>query len=275
MRTVQAVVVPMAAAWLGLVACAGLSSCARSERVEVTSGEGAAETWPATAPTIDISNFNGRVDLVVDSRLNAPSVSATGISESTDSGEANDLSRLSVQASLAADGSVYKVVAGRPDGIDDDVRLELSIRVPSAGSIKVYNRGGPVKITGAPAGVQVENGRSPGQDDDDLDVLESTEAWIQVRTGGAIEQPVALVTDYGDVTLILGNAAKGDFTIQAPGGMAYARARVGSFDRFRGSAHEITARYNQGTNPVLLRTEHGDAYALMMESPETYSQRMW
>lgn len=268
---------------IGLIALVGLASCARTEAVPVTTNAPAttevtdaapAEPWPATPPRVEVSNFNGRIDLVVDDRLTAPTVEAT----SRSGGDADDkytLDQLGVTATL--ENGVYRVVASRQDSLPAQVSMHLAISVPSAGDISVYNRGGPVKILNAGAGVQVENGRGTAEDDDTADewLDEDDGPWIQLRTAGAIDKPVALVTDSGDVAIIVGPQAKGAFDLQAPAGEARANARVGTFDQFKARQHFITGRYNNGTNPVLLRTETGNARALMIERPDDYTMRMW
>jgi len=205
----------------------------------------------------------------VNERLCCPRVEATAWSArgAVDVSNQATLDQVGVTATL--DGGVYRIVTTRQEGLPEQVGVHLSIAVPSAGAITVYNRGGPVMIVGAAGAVQVENGRGPVESewwDDD--------AWIQLRTPAAIDQPVALVTDSGDVAIILGPAARGALDLQSPAGIPNARARVGTFDQFRATGHSITARYNDGANPILLRTDNGDATALMIEHPESYSMSM-
>lgn len=260
---------------VGLLGVAGLAGCAKTQAVAIDGLEAASsEPWPATAPRVDISNFNGRVDLVVNERLSGPRVSATAWScgEKVDARAMETQGQMGVTAAMT-DG-VYRVAATAGESLPAGVGMHLSVQVPSAGAITVYNRGGPVKIIGATSGVQVENGRGP-QTDDDCWVDEQHTPWVQLRTDAPIDQPIALVTDAGDVAIILGPGAKGALDLQAPAGDVRANARVGTFDELKSKHRSLTGRYNGGTNPVLLRTESGNARALMIEKPADYSMLMW
>jgi hypothetical protein len=272
-------VFPVRLVCLGLMVCFGLASCSKTQAVAVsgidpqTNAPDTKEPWPAVPPRIDVSNFNGRVDVIVSDHLCCPRVEATAWS--CDDAPKEELGQVQVAATLISDpagGPVFRVVSTRPQGACERTGVDLMIRVPSAGAITVYNRGGPVKIVDAPAAVQVENGRLvPGEDGDD----DEQRPWIQVRSKASIDQPVALVTDSGDVVLLVGPGSRGLLDIQAPRGEAHARARVGTCDQVQSGLHQVTARYNSGTNPVLLRTEDGDATAMMLERPEDYKQPMW
>ncbi len=276
-RTCLLLLACVGATWLaGLGGCSNRQEACVAPDMSLTEG-----TWPAVAPRVSVSNFNGRIDLIVDERLKEPSVEAVtwAVDRDANVSDPEVTSQLSITSGLeeSADGSrVFRVVATGREGLRADVGVNLAIRVPSAGAINVYNRGGPVMIKGATNAVQVENGRGPqGENSYESWDAESDDAWIQLKTTAPIDDPIALVTDSGDVAIVLGPGARGVFDIQAPNGAASARAHVGTFDRFKGTGHSISARYNGGTNPVLLQTERGDATAIMTENSETFMFRMW
>lgn len=212
-------------------------------------------TMAPIGAAVDVENNKGRVKIVADSGVDEITVNAdVHVAQSVDKEKREGVAKqVRVVAAMETDGPrpVLRVrsESPRPDAADHSV--DLLIRMPVVTGVLVRNSGGHVILEGVSGAVQVEN----------------VGGSIELRTPRRLDEPVALITDTGNVWLQAPVTTTGQFELRSDEGVV-------SFD----SAHVLPqnvyssrgvyrAVLNDGANDVLLRTGEGKVRVYIQEEP--------
>ena len=149
-----------------------------------------------------------------------------------------------------------------PDGLDERPTVDLKIYTPVADGVRVVNAGGNVDLVGVRGALTVLSGDTakPG-------------GRIEVRAAEAVQDPVALVSTSGHVTLVAPPRSRGVVDIEGePGrGRAVFNGKYGVVRDVEPRSHSWNGVLNGGTNPIILRTEHGHARLHLVPAPIRYT----
>lgn len=233
-------------------------------------------TWDQIA--LDIQNPRGSVRVEVDPTLERPVVRSTvrwagagtpltgehgagADGAAVGWGESNPPARVWAIPEAGPVGRVaLRVGAELAGGAPERTEVDITVRTPRCDGVRVSNAYGPVVLIGVGGAITVENGSGgrPG-------------GRIELRTGRDIIDPVALVTTSGRVSAVLTPASRGEVDLYTEEGSASFIGDVGGISRVRPGPRRWRAVWNDGANPLVVRSERGDVRVLVVESPETYS----
>jgi hypothetical protein len=240
-----------------------LGGCSRSVGVHVpVSG---VELPADRGTTVDVTNFNGSVQVIADPNVKAPYVTARVRSLKRVDWHEGDLAN-SVQvkavASVSAAGRVLKVDCAPANDPPRDVAVELTIKAPIVSSTTVHNAGGSVDVVRVSGPVYVDNSGAGGD--------------IQLRTGAAMIDSATLTTTNGKVIYQVGPGSSGRFDLSCDNGPSPEfAAKLGEVANVRPEWHSYRCTLNSGTNPVILRSGAGRVHAAVMADAGEYGPELW
>lgn len=248
-----------------LVAVALLGGCHVAKKVSVPI-EGP-ELRAGAAPIVDVTNWNGSVQIWVSSKYSRVKV---GAKIRRVSRQAPNRWASADQAEITAvtaqrDGRSYLTVRSGTKAKDPALsRAEVVIRLPDCGGVTVRNSGGLVELRGVAGPIQVENGQG-----------NTRGGRVELRTGEPLTDPVTITTTEGTVYYQVDADSSGRFELTAENGQAAFDARTGAikFESADGSRFKCTL--NDGTNPVILRSLRGTVFARVIENARTYRPSRW
>lgn len=227
-------------------------------------GAGCAKTRPheyafAIAPTtgavaVDVENFRGSVEVRTDPRLSQAEVHATSNADFETKAESEAaLGETWVDATLEELGArgVLRVRTGTKSEQSENLWIDLSIRLPRCGGVRIDNRGGNVEVVGASGGTQITN----------------RQGAVEFRTNEPMLDPVTITTTDGYLYYQVPTNSTGLFDLQTLDGKAWYRDRVNGTDRAYSAPGTYQARLNEGTNTIELRTNRGDINVWVDEDP--------
>jgi hypothetical protein len=241
-----------------------LGGCGRGARVSVPlSGM---EIAPEFGPTVEVSNFRGSVTVIADEKITTPRVSA----------KVRPLDRrftlkgkdLAAKANIAADSGleggrrVLRVVS-TPTG-DDEVAVDLVIRVARTEGVRVQNTGGTVELVRVEGPITVINGVGGAEGGD-----------VIVRTGAAMTDHANLTTTDGAVVYQVGPGSTGAFYLETDSGGAEFYAQIGTVTNSVPKPNSYRGVLNAGDNPVSLRSGKGAVRVAVMQNAATYIPDTW
>lgn len=142
--------------------------------------------------------------------------------------------------------------------------IDIIVYVPRADGVRVRNAGGKVTVIGATGVIDVESGTT---------VMEGGD--IEIRTDGRIDDPITATTNAGDVSMVAGKDSTGTIELIAPLGRTTFDARYGVTTHSRPARGHWTGIWNDGINPITLRSEDGDTLMMIVEHPTMYSLKDW
>lgn len=249
---------------LALVGVVVLGGCGRGARVSVPlSG---VEIAPDFGPTVDVTNFRGSVRVVADERAKAPTVSARvrRLDRSLRIRDKELAQKANITAdSVIEDGRRLLRVVTTPTG-DEEVAVDLVVRVATTEGVRVRNAGGAVILEGIDGPVTVINGVGGASGGD-----------VTVRTGEAMTDHVNLVTTDGTVLYQVGPGSSGAFYLETDAGDAEFYAKIGRVTEARPNGSKYRAVLNGGDNPISLRSGRGDVRVVVIENAGTYGPDHW
>lgn len=217
---------------------------------------------------LDVSNWNGEVQVVANDRYAQPEVRARvrALSDAAPR-SAEDLRRtVRVRAisSEEAGRRVLRVVGEAAVSPSPPVALDIQVRLPRSSGVRVLNGGGAVELVGIAGPIDVQNG-SPGKPGGSIDI----------RTGRAITEPVTLITQNGTIQYLVGPGSTGRIEATTTDGMPFVDARVGTVSGVSYQGNLWRGNLGDARNPVLLRTHKGDARILVLENAGEIGREYW
>jgi hypothetical protein len=217
------------------------------------------------APTaVDVENFYGSVTIRVDPQVKSVRpVAVVRTSWSTDLGNrqaAKDSVTVTARTVVEGGRTVLRVRTSSNWKDPTQVWVNLKIVMPRCDGLRVWNRGGKVKLIGVAGAVLVDNG--PRFDD---------RGDIELRTGAPMTEPVALVTGRGSVVYQIGSASSGQFDLTSETGQVEFESPVVKPDAMHTDGKRVTATLNSGANAVLLRSGHGLVRVFVTDDPVAYA----
>lgn len=210
----------------------------------------------------DIRNPRGSIRLFVVPELTHPEVVARpyypGGSGKVAPRPADRAISTSARIEENEDGRRVLMVQVRPTE-DEDLRIDLLVRTPSADQAIVRNAYGPVELVGVGDAINVHTGLA--------DVGPSSGGSIKVRTERAVRGPVKLMTTSGDIYLYAGGDSAGRIEAISENGTV----RVSSRKRPGTGVYAQPSRYrgtfNEGANLFDLDTTIGDITVRFADGP--------
>lgn len=213
---------------------------------------------------VDVENFAGTVE------VRAGTVATQGRSQSdrvkvmadaqVDASVSDERARqeildgIAVNAELVEEGAraILRVRSTSSHAGADDHRVHLSIILPRADGVRIRNAGGTVLVVGTGGATQIENRFGA----------------IELRTDKEMNEPVTLTNVDGNIYYQVPTSSSGAFDIETLDGVVRYRDRVGSSDHVYSTGRTVhQARLNEGTNPVVARTNKGDVMVWVDKDP--------
>jgi hypothetical protein len=241
-----------------------LAGCGRATRMAVPIEGTPLE--PAYGTTVEVTNWNGSVHIVADPRVRAAQVSAR-VRTSTrgtwkKEGDLVAAADVKATSTIGANGRTLTVVSAPATQPPKDIAVDLFIRVPKVSATHVRNSGGSVEVVRTEGPVDVVNSGSGGD--------------IQVRTGAAMTEPSTLMTNSGRVLYQVGPGSTGRFDLAADKGPSpQFSSRLGEANDVRPEMLRYTCIFNDGKNPVVLRSGDGLVRATVMADAGEYGPEIW
>lgn len=237
-----------------LLAASGLAGCtaSRTTTSEVAVPEG------TRMLALDVKNVRGSVEVRVNPRVSGAIIESTaGISTKDDFTPKNEgevVNALGVTADLVSqDGmGVLKIVSTSQRPQAEDQKVDLRITMPRCDGVNIDNRGGLVMVVGASGAHTITNRQGP----------------VEVRTNAAITDPVTLTTTDGNIYYQVPAGSSGTFDLVTLKGECAFRNEVTDVQKDTYSTREtLSTVLNNGENPVVLRTNEGDARVWVIKDP--------
>ena len=204
---------------------------------------------------VDIENFRGTVEVRSGAKGDRITVSSDAEVNPLHAEEdrARILAGISVDATLEEDGAraVLRVRSTSASVGSEDHRVHLVVRAPRVDGVRVVNAGGDVVVVGAGGATEITNRFGA----------------IELRTDKAMNDPVTLLNVEGNIYYQVPKTSTGAFDLETLEGVVRYRDRVASTDRVYAAPRIHQARLNEGTNPVLARTNKGDVMVWVDKDP--------
>jgi hypothetical protein len=143
-----------------------------------------------------------------------------------------------------------RVASPRPE--TRDVRVHLRVRAPSVRGVLARNERGHIVLEGVAGAIQAE----------------SVEGSIEVRTDRRLDQPVALVTEGGNILFKAPPETQGFFELKSgrEGRVGFDSAVVLPADVYASQGY-WRGLVNEGANPVYLESQTGSVRVWIREDP--------
>jgi hypothetical protein len=207
---------------------------------------------------VDVELFAGPVTVVSDDAATETTVAIKrvgtfdwGADKTTDESLSDIHYTISLQRNDGRDVAVVRASTEHPEPHFQYV--EVTVKVPQLGSVRVHSTRGDVWI---------EQNHGP------VDIVTSRGA-IRVMTPWKMSDPMTLITCDGDVDLRIRGESSGSFDAATIGGAVKSRVRFGKWlaidDRNNGAT--LHATLNDGKNPVVMRTSNADLMISVIADP--------
>lgn len=212
---------------------------------------------------IDVENYAGHVDIQVDPDIEYACVkyalATEGLLLSEEERQAG-YERIGVTAQIIEQdgGSVLVARSTTNDPTNPDHRTHLRIVVPRCDGVRIVNNHGDVELVNVSGAIEIENRYGS----------------VEVRTDTPMIWPVTITTVDGNIYYQVPAESTGMFDLMSLDGEASYKDEVGGTAMLRTTARHSTARLNDGTNPIVCRTNRGNVRAFVMENP-TALTRAW
>lgn len=152
--------------------------------------------------------------------------------------------RVSVRLEPGGPQQVLRVEGTTSRAMVRDQRCDLTISVPALAGVRVRTTAGAVAVRQCTGGVDID----------------TTDGGVEVATAAAIDSPVTILAEDGDIDWRVGAFSRGSYDLGTIGGEVVAKVRSGSWvvtDR-RNDEDTMLALLNGGGPRVVLRTVEGD-----------------
>jgi len=245
----------------GLLLCA-VSACNTTKKAE-TAISAPTDGWDSPA-AVDIENFHGSVTIIVDPTLTQiePIFKARASLWVTDAVRKQAVESVKFQTRTQdQDGrAVLSIKTSSKWGDPTEVWADITLKMPRCDGVRIFNRGGAVRLVGISGAAQIDNGAFAG-----------TSGPIEIRTEADMLDPVALVTNNGSVVYQVGPGSTGAFTLDSETGSESFDSDVISPSMVHSNGKVTTATVGSAENAVLLRSAKGDVYVVFMKDAERYT----
>jgi hypothetical protein len=142
--------------------------------------------------------------------------------------------------------------------------IDIIVYVPRADGVRVRNAGGKITVIGATGVIDAESGSAEHEGGD-----------VEIRTDGPIHEPIIASSTHGDVNLVVGKDSSGTVELIAPRGRTTFDGRYGVVEHSRPKRGHWTGVWNDGINPITLRSDDGNAVVMIVEHPTMYTLKGW
>lgn len=211
---------------------------------------------------VDVESFNGDVVVEVNDELDHGIVTFTR--EATHGyGRTEEAARSLADISASMDitggelGQVLMVRTSTEHAEPHFQRVKVKIELPEVEGLRVRTRNGGVRAVGISGPIDIET------DDGD----------VRVMTYFAIDDPVTIVNHSGDIDLRIRGESMGELDFQALRGRVFSRVKYGRLRVHPGTDHDtFLATFNDGVNPIVLRTADGDVRFAVVADPMAVGQ---
>jgi len=205
---------------------------------------------------VDVENFGGNVDVVVDPDIEYACVkyalASDGLFQCEEDREAG-YQRMAVTAEIVEQdgGAVLMARSVTDDPSNPDHRAHIRIVVPRCDGVRVVNQLGDVELVNVSGAVEVENRFGS----------------VELRTETPMIWPVTITTVEGNIYYQVPPGSTGYFDLMSLDGEASYKDEVGGTESLRSTAKHSTARLNGGSNQIVCRTNAGNVRVFVMENP--------
>lgn len=237
---------------IGALACGALTGCGGPKATDE------AYIFAFSGPTaVDVSSFNGDVEILVDSRGGDEiSVEVTrhamfGKGRNDDAKAALNTIAWTANVDQSTTPATVRVTTNTTHPEPHFLRAHVVVRVPAAMGVTVRTSRGEV---------YAKNVRGP------IDI-QSTEGDVRVMTNWAITEPVTIITSEADIDYRVRGDSTAAIDAETINGKALARVRYGRFILRNPKPGKMIATLNRGSNPVVLRTTDGDIRIAVVHNP--------
>lgn len=250
---------------LGAV-CLVAAGCGGVERQEMVF-----DRYPPTdALAVYVDNFRGDVRIEADPTLAGPVVTARlharhewfHVKKNLFGAARLDrtLERIHVQADLdhevagADELAILRVMSTTEFDTDLDPDLQwvdLLIKAPGVEGVEVHTKDGVVHLAGVSGAVTVTNHNGD----------------VALRSTRPLLDPVTITTSDGHIYYRVTGDSAGLFDIETIGGTAHIDAVEGTLSVRQEGQSRIMAQFNNGTNPIILRTTHDQVRVAVTPDP--------
>lgn len=213
---------------------------------------------PASANrlAVDVENFAGNVDVVVDPDIEQAcvkySLATDGLFRSEEERVAG-YERMRVTAEIVEQegGAVLVARSETDDPTNPDHKAHLRITVPRCDGVRVVNEFGDVELVNVSGAIEVDNRYGS----------------VELRTEKPMTWPVTITTVDGNIYYQVPPGSTGRFDLLSLEGEASYKDEVGGTEFIRTTAASTTATLNDGRNTIVCRTNRGNVRAFVMENP--------
>jgi len=217
---------------------------------------------------LDVSNWNGEVQVVASDRFFQPEVRARVRALSDAAPRSSEALRQTVRVrAISNEEAGKRIIRVQGDAAASPmppVALDLQVRIPRSWGVRIVNSGGTVELVGVAGPIDVQNG-SPGKPGGSIDI----------RTGRAITEPVTLITQSGTIQYLVGPGSSGRIEASTTDGMPFVDAKVGVVSGVTYQGTLWRGNLGDARNPILLRTHKGDARILVLENAGEIGREYW
>lgn len=212
----------------------------------------------ASLVALDVTNVRGSVEVRVNPRVKQAVIesnAAVGARDFKSPAKDRDIiDALAVSADFtsADDRAVLKVVSTSQRPEADDQRVDLKITLPRCDGVSIDNRGGLVMVVGASGAHTITNRLGP----------------VEVRTNTPIVDPVTLTTTDGNIYYQVPPGSSGSFDLATLSGECAFQNKVTDVQKDSYYTRQtLSTVLNDGTNPIVARTNAGDISVWVIENP--------
>jgi hypothetical protein len=213
---------------------------------------------PATLDTngpiaVDVRSFGGNVTLIADPNVVGAVISVV----QRDIG--NDVNRVpisriawSANVEVGAFGEILSVVATSDDDSLRSLRADITIRTPVIHGVAIHTQRGNVTVVGASGSLNIQ----------------TSDGDVRVVTARAINEKVEIENRRGNIVYRVSENSTGIIDATAMNGSASLDLRQGIAVILPGTTGDhLVARFNDGQNPIIMRTVDGDIRIHVLANP--------
>ena len=203
--------------------------------------------------SIDVHSFAGNVTLIADP--DSPGVVVSVVQRDTD----NVTSRKSAtriawssRVEVGPFGEMFFMDATSDDDALRSLYADITIRAPLIHNVSVHTQRGDVTVVGTSGSLKVQ----------------TSDGDVRVVTPYALNQKVTIENRRGDIVYRVSGTSSGIIDATAMNGAASLHVRQGDTTILPGTTGDhLIASFNDGQNPMVMRTVEGDIRIYVIENP--------
>ncbi|MCA9311232.1 MAG: hypothetical protein KDA21_08505 [Phycisphaerales bacterium] len=207
---------------------------------------------------LDVNNFRGGVTVRVDaSRTDALVRSSVWVEADTPRSEiASIMDAVDINVSLEDHGgrAVLRVVTASAADVEWEHRVDLVVELPRCDGIRVRTEGGHIVAI----------------DTDGSTTLENRGGGIDFRTSHPVDEPMTLTAVDGSIFAAAPLTSRGVVDLETLEGKVKFKDFGAGVDEAYASVRNFSGTINQGSNPIVCRTNDGDIWLRLDDDPIAY-----